>query len=105
MLKKILIPTMLPLLMMLLIRIPSVLASPDPGDISIGYALSLLSSAMVMAAVGFAVAFSMGTLGSASAGALAEKPELFSKLIVFIVFLEAIAIYGLTLAFMILMKV
>ncbi|MEM3506508.1 MAG: ATP synthase subunit C [Candidatus Bathyarchaeia archaeon] len=92
------------LLLALFIEVPKALASPDPGDISIGYAVSLLSAAIVMSAVGAAVATAMGTLGSASAGALAEKPELFSKLIVLTVFLEAIAIYALTLGFMILMK-
>jgi F0F1-type ATP synthase membrane subunit c/vacuolar-type H+-ATPase subunit K len=102
--KKVITSTMLSLLLVLLTRMPKVLASPSPESISIGYAVSLLSAAIVMGAVGVAVAMAMGTLGSASAGAMAEKPELFSKLIVFIVFLEAIAIYALTLGFMILMK-
>jgi len=43
-------------------------------------------------------------LGAAGAGAVAEKPEVFTKVILFIVFVEAIAIYALTLAFMILMS-
>jgi F0F1-type ATP synthase membrane subunit c/vacuolar-type H+-ATPase subunit K len=46
----------------------------------------------------------MGTLGAAGAGAVAERPEVFTKVILFIVFLEAIAIYALTLGFMILMR-
>ena len=45
----------------------------------------------------------MGTASAAAIGAMAEKPETFSKSLIYIVFIEAIAIYGLVIAFMIMM--
>jgi len=36
---------------------------------------------------------------------LAEKPEVFSKTLIYIVFIEAIAIYGLVISFMILIRI
>jgi V/A-type H+-transporting ATPase subunit K len=45
----------------------------------------------------------MGTASAAAIGAMAEKPEMFSKSLIYIVFIEAIAIYGLVIAFMIMM--
>ncbi|OYT39252.1 MAG: hypothetical protein B6U86_05500 [Candidatus Altiarchaeales archaeon ex4484_43] len=40
---------------------------------------------------------------SAAAGATAEKPEVFGKVLIFVALAEAIAIYGLVVALMILM--
>jgi len=57
-------------------------------------------------AIGFAglgAGVGMGTASAAAIGAMAEKPETFSKSLIYIVFIEAIAIYGLVVAFMILM--
>ncbi len=46
--------------------------------------------------------YGIGVAGAASAGAISEKPELFGKVLIFVAFAEAIAIYGLLIAFMIL---
>ncbi|MFQ6134387.1 MAG: ATP synthase subunit C [Nitrososphaerales archaeon] len=50
----------------------------------------------------FGAGIGLGLAGAAAVGAVAEKPEMFSLTFVYIVFVEAIAIYGLVLAFMIL---
>lgn len=47
----------------------------------------------------------LGTASAAAIGAVAEKPEMFSITFIYIVFIEAIAIYGLVIAFMILGRV
>ncbi len=52
-----------------------------------------------LAFIGAAIA--LGRVGSAAIAAVAEKPEIFSLTFVYVVFIEAIAIYGLVLAFMI----
>jgi len=76
----------------------------SPQDFSIGYGLAVLGAGVVLGLAGLGVGIGLGTLGAAGAGAVAEKPEVFTKVILFIVFVEAIAIYALTLAFMILMS-
>jgi len=76
----------------------------SPEDFSIGYGLAVLGAGVVLGLAGLGVGIGLGTLGAAGAGAVAEKPEVFSKVVLFIVFVEAIAIYAMTLAFMILMS-
>ncbi|MEM2896347.1 MAG: ATP synthase subunit C [Candidatus Bathyarchaeia archaeon] len=67
--------------------------------------LALIGAAIAIGLSGLGSALSMGTASAAAIGAMAEKPEIFSKTLIYIVFIEAIAIYGLVVAFMILMKV
>jgi len=67
-----------------------------------------------MALIGAGIAVGLATLGggyavasvgAASAGAIAEKPETFGKTVVYVAFAEACAIYGLLIALMILLGV
>jgi V/A-type H+-transporting ATPase subunit K len=67
--------------------------------------LSMLAAGLAIGLAGLGAALGMGTAGSAAVGAIAEKPEVFSKTLIYIVFIEAIAIYGLVVAFMILIKI
>jgi len=60
----------------------------DTGWLFVGAALATGLSAL---GAGFAVA----KVGTAAVGALAEKPELFGRLLIFIGLAEGIAIYGL----------
>jgi len=76
----------------------------SPQDFSIGYGLAILGAGVVLGLAGLGVGIGMGTLGAAGVGAVAERPEVFTKVILLVVFLEAIAIYALTLAFMILIR-
>jgi len=76
----------------------------SPEDFSIGYGLAVLGAGVVLGLAGLGVGIGLGTLGAAGAGAVAEKPEVFTKVILLVVFVEAIAIYALTLSFMILMR-
>ncbi|MEM3522250.1 MAG: ATP synthase subunit C [Candidatus Bathyarchaeia archaeon] len=67
--------------------------------------LALIGAALAIGLPGIGAALAMGTASAAAIGAMAEKPEVFTKTLIYIVFIEAIAIYGLVVAFMILMKV
>ena len=49
-----------------------------------------------------AAAHAVAKLGSAAIGALAEKPELFGRLLIFVGLAEGIAIYGLIISVLIL---
>jgi V/A-type H+/Na+-transporting ATPase subunit K len=49
--------------------------------------------------------FAVARVGVAAVGALAEKPELFGRLLIFIGLAEGIAIYGLIVAILMLNRV
>ena len=67
----------------------------DASWVFIGAALATGLSSL---GAGFAVA----RLGTAAVGALAEKPDLFGRLLIFIGLAEGIAIYGLIVSILIL---
>ena len=70
----------------------------DPGAMaSIGAAVSIIASAV---SAGYAIACCAPALASVTS----EKPEFASKLIITIVLGEALAIYGLLIAFMIISR-
>jgi len=80
---------------------PTMAAEPMRGggdnqaDVSLGAAL-----AVGMATIGAGIA--VGLVGAAAAGAVAEKPETFGRVLIFVGLAEGIAIYGLIVSFMIL---
>jgi V/A-type H+-transporting ATPase subunit K len=57
-----------------------------------------LSTGLSSLAGGYAVA----KLGTAAVGALAEKPDLFGRLLIFVGLAEGIAIYGVIISILIL---
>ncbi|HSM21379.1 MAG TPA: ATP synthase subunit C [Rubrivivax sp.] len=63
-----------------------------------GLAAAAASTALAALGAGFAVA----KVGTAAIGALAEKPELFGRLLIFVGLAEGIAIYGLIVSILIL---
>ncbi|HXY95911.1 MAG TPA: ATP synthase subunit C [Steroidobacteraceae bacterium] len=67
---------------------------------SVGWALlaAALSTALAALGAGYAVA----RVGSAAVGAIAEKPELFGRVLVLVGLAEGIAIYGLIVSILIL---
>jgi V/A-type H+-transporting ATPase subunit K len=74
--------------------------SPQEGELGL-----MVIGACVAAALAFLGAgIGLGMAGSAAMGAISEKPEIFSMTFIYIVFIEAIAIYGLVVVFMILAR-
>lgn len=65
-----------------------------------GLLAAALSTGLSALGAGLAVA----SVGAAAAGALAEKPELFGRLLILVGLAEGIAIYGLIIAILILNK-
>jgi len=64
------------------------------------------SSRFIAAAISVSVgslgaAYAVSTTGSAAVGAIAEKPEVFGRALIFVGLAEGVAIYGLIIAFMI----
>ena len=62
-----------------------------------------IAAAVVMGLSAIAAGYGIAVTGSAAAGATAEKPEVFGKVLIFVALAEALAIYGLVVALMILM--
>ena len=65
---------------------------------SFGLIAAAVSTALAALGAGYAVA----RVGTAAIGALAEKPELFGRLLIFVGLAEGIAIYGLIVSILIL---
>ena len=71
-----------------------------PLDASATWAFAAAALATAASSIGAGVA--VARVGSAAIGALAEKPELFGRLLIFIGLAEGIAIYGLIVSILIL---
>jgi V/A-type H+-transporting ATPase subunit K len=60
--------------------------------------LTPIGAALAVGIAGIGASIGMGMAGSAAIGAIVEKPEVFGKAFLFIVLIEAVAIYGLLVA-------
>ena len=87
----------------LLLAVPALAAdgpavAVDPGVLRWGFASAAVSAGLAALGAGYAVA----QVGTAALGALAEKPELFGRVLVLVGLAEGIAIYGLIVSILIL---
>ena len=73
----------------------------DPSIWRWGLVATALATGLSSLGAGFAVA----SVGSAAIGALAEKPDLFGRVIILVGLAEGIAIYGVIISVLILVKV
>ncbi len=62
--------------------------------------LVAVAAAITMVGTALATAWAEKVIGAASVGALAEKPELFGRVLPLIVIPETIVIFGLIIAFL-----
>jgi len=68
-----------------------------------GWALVAAALSTALAALG--AGYAVGRVGSAAVGAIAEKPELFGRVLVLVGLAEGIAIYGLIVSILILNRI
>jgi V/A-type H+-transporting ATPase subunit K len=68
-------------------------------------AVKYLAAALSIGLSGLGAGYAIAAAGSASIGAIAEKPELFGKTMIYVAFAEAIAIYGLLISLILLFVV
>ncbi len=64
-----------------------------------------LASGIAMGASAIGAGYAVAATGVAAAGATAEKPEVSGRVLIFVALGEAIAIYGLLIAFMLWTKI
>lgn len=65
-------------------------------------AWAFLAAALATGASSLGAGIAVARVGTAAVGALAEKPELFGRLLIFVGLAEGIAIYGLIVSILIL---
>lgn len=66
-----------------------------------GDAYRFIAAAVAVGLGSLGAAYAVSTTGSAAVGAIAEKPEIFGRALIFVGLAEGVAIYGLIIAFMI----
>lgn len=77
------------------------ISTADPGNMKWAFLAAAFSTGMGCLGAGVAVAY----VGAAAVGAVAEKPQIAGRTLIFVGLAEGIAIYGLIVAIMILGKV
>lgn len=70
------------------------------GDNSLAILGLAIGAGLVLGLAGIGASLGMGTASAAALGAITEKPEVFGKSILYVVFIEAVAIYGFVIAFL-----
>jgi len=73
-------------------------ASPIPPEI---WQWGVIGAVAATAISSVAAAYAVAKTGSAAIGAIAEKPELFGRLVIYVGLAEGIAIYGLIVSILI----
>ncbi len=61
-----------------------------------------IAAGLAVGLAGIGAGLGMGTASAAALGAITEKPETFGKSILYVVFIEVVAIYGFVIAYMLL---
>ena len=95
-----------------ILLVATVMAAVTPAEIASGERSSVATTIGLGAAAAFAVSvsilgagYAVGRIGSAAVGALAEKPELLPKTILFVALAEGLAVLGFAIAMILLQKI
>lgn len=89
----------------LLLWAPASLAADAAGAARLdpqAWAWGLVGAALATGLSALGAGYAVAKVGTAAIGALAEKPELFGRLLIFVGLAEGIAIYGLIVSILIL---
>jgi V/A-type H+-transporting ATPase subunit K len=84
---------------------PALAAGPATSGAGAGseaWSFGLIAAAVSTALAALGAGYAVARVGTAAIGALAEKPELFGRLLIFVGLAEGIAIYGLIVSILIL---
>ena len=80
-------------------------AGPALSETAVSKAVGVALAAAVVGALAIVGAgYAVGRVGSAALGAMAERPELFVRALVFVALAEGLAVVGFALAIVILMS-
>jgi len=76
----------------------------DGGASITDVGLGFIGAGLAMGLAGLGVGLGMGTASSAAVGAMAERPEVFGRTLIYIVFIEAVAIYAMVISLLLLIR-
>ncbi len=71
----------------------------DAAGLSIGDGLVALGAALAIGISAIGVGMAMAAIGSAGAGVLAERPQAFGQILIYLVIPETLIIFGFVIAF------
>ncbi|PWI48195.1 V-type ATP synthase subunit K [Candidatus Heimdallarchaeota archaeon B3_Heim] len=100
---KIVVGTLVLVFLSLTIAVSSVVASPESTqsvtqeDSNWGIGLG---AGIAIGLAGLGAGLGLGSASSAAIGAIAERPEVFGRTIIFIAFIEGIGVFGFVIAFL-----
>ncbi len=83
---------------------PSVVQAAGLAQDADGDPYTPIAAALAVGIGSIGAAYAVSSTGSAAVGAIAEKPEVFGRALIFVGLAEGVAIYGLIIAFMILTR-
>ena len=69
------------------------------AGLSIGDGMVAIGAALAIGISAIAVAIAMAAIGSAGAGVLAERPQAFGQILIYLVIPETLIIFGFVIAF------
>lgn len=75
------------------------------GEVSIGLGLAMIGIALPTAVATIAAGIAVSAVGAASLAAIAERPEVFGRTLVYLGLAEGIAIYGLVVTILMLGRI
>ncbi len=81
---------------------PEVVTASGLGQAATGDPYASLAAAAAVSVGSIGAAYAVSATGAAAIGAIAEKPDVFGKALIFVGLAEGVAIYGLIIAFIIL---
>lgn len=81
---------------------PEIVAASGLGQATASDPYVSLAAAIAVSAGSIGAAYAVSATGAAAIGAIAEKPDVFGKALIFVGLAEGVAIYGLIIAFIIL---
>ena len=70
-------------------------------DVGIGTGMVAIGAGIAIAGGAFGTAMAQSAIGGAGVGALAEKPQVFTNVLIFLVIPETIVIFALVVAYLI----
>ncbi|NQU38956.1 MAG: H+transporting two-sector ATPase C subunit [Lentisphaerae bacterium] len=81
------------------------IVEPQMGDSAKVRCWAFVAAALATGLGSIAAGYAVSNVGTAAMGAVAEKPELMGKSLIYVALAEGIAIYGLLIAIIVLAKV
>ncbi|MGD2082790.1 MAG: ATP synthase subunit C [Chromatiales bacterium] len=84
---------------------PEILGEAAAAEVSVGLGLAIIGVGLPTAFSTIAAGIAVGPIGAASLAALAEKPEILGRTLIYLGLAEGIAIYGLVMSILLLDKI